>query len=76
MTLRIQAQNQVYMDIRKLVYPIGINLDSRFPTISLHKLMFLDSLKNKQFFFDSVNNLLNAIQLVMIRFDELRVQQI
>jgi hypothetical protein len=73
--LRAPAQNQVYMDIRKLVYPMGINLDTRFPRISLHKLMFLDSLKDKQYFFDSVNNLLNAIQLVMIRFDELRVQR-
>jgi hypothetical protein len=72
--LKLQAQNQVYMDIRKLVYPIGINLDTRFPRITLHKLMFSDSLRDKQYFFDSVNNLLNAIQLVMIRFDELRVQ--
>jgi hypothetical protein len=55
--LRIEAQNQVYMDIRKLVYPIGINLETRFPTISLHKLMFTDSLA-KQHFFDSVNNLM------------------
>jgi hypothetical protein len=72
--LKLQAQNQVYMDIRKLVYPIGINLHTRFPRITLHKLMFSDSLRDKQYFFDSVNNLLNAIQLVMIRFDELRVQ--
>jgi hypothetical protein len=72
--LKLQAQNQVYRDIRKLVYPIGINLDTRFPRITLHKLMFSDSLRDKQYFFDSVNNLLNAIQLVMIRFDELRVQ--
>jgi hypothetical protein len=62
------------MDIRKLVYPIGINLDTKFPRISLHKLMFIDSLRHKQYFFDSINNLLNAIQLVMIRFDELRVR--
>jgi hypothetical protein len=72
--LKLQAQNQVYMDIRKLVYPLGINLDTRFPRISLHKLMFFDSLRDKQYLFDSINNLLNAIQLVMIRFDELRVQ--
>ncbi len=73
--LTTQAQNQLYMDIRKLVNPIGINLDTRFSRISLHKLIFLDSLKDKQYFFDSVNNLLNAIYLVMIRFDELRVQR-
>lgn len=71
--LKVQAQNQVYMDIRKLVYPLGINLDTRFPIISLHKLIFIDSLKGKQYFFDSVTSLVSAIQLVMIRFDELRV---
>ena len=72
--LKVHAQNQVYMDIRKVVYPIGINLDTKFPRISLHKLIFIDSLRDKQYFFDSVTNLLNAMQLVMIRFDELRVK--
>ena len=71
--LKERAQDQVFMDIRKLVYPLGINLDTNFPRISLHKLIFFDSLRDKQYFFDSVANLLNAIQLVVIRFDELRV---
>jgi hypothetical protein len=71
--LKERAQDQVFMDIRKLVYPLGINLDTNFPRISLHKLIFFDSLRDKQYFFDSVTNLLNAIQLVVIRFDELRV---
>jgi hypothetical protein len=71
--LQERAQDQVFMDIRKLVYPLGINLDTRFPRISLHKLIFFDSLRDKQYFFDSVTNLLNAIQLVVIRFDELRI---
>jgi hypothetical protein len=71
--LQERAQDQVFMDIRKLVYPLGINLDTSFPRISLHKLIFFDSLRDKQYFFDSVTNLLNAMQLVVIRFDELRI---
>jgi hypothetical protein len=71
--LQERAQDQVFMDIRKLVYPLGINLDTNFPRITLHKLIFIDSLRDKQYFFDSVTNLLNAIQLVVIRFDELRI---
>ena len=40
-------QQQIYMDIRKLVYPLNINCDTRFPRITLHKLIFIDSLKRK-----------------------------
>jgi hypothetical protein len=63
-------QQQIYMDIRKLVYPLNINCDTRFPRITLHKLIFIDSLKEKQFFFDCVFNLINAMQLISATFDE------
>ena len=43
--LKPLAQDQIFMDIRKLVYPLGINLDNRYPTISLHKLIFFESLR-------------------------------
>jgi hypothetical protein len=55
--LQVRAQGQIFMDIRKLAYPLGINLDTRYPIISLHKLIFVDSLRDKQYYFDSVNNL-------------------
>ena len=71
--LKERAQGQVFMDIRRLVFPLGINCETRYPIISLHKLIFVDSLSDKQYFFDSVTNLLNAMQLVVIRLDELRV---
>jgi hypothetical protein len=70
--LQPKAQDQVFIDIRKLVYPLGINCDTRYPVISLHKLVFFDSLRDKQYYFDSVHNLLNAMLLVMMRLDELR----
>lgn len=53
----LKERVQVFMDIRSLVYPLGINCDTRYPIISLHKLIFVDSLRDKQYFFDSVTNL-------------------
>lgn len=53
----LKERAQVFMDIRSLVYPLGINCDTRYPIISLHKLIFVDSLRDKQYFFDSVTNL-------------------
>jgi hypothetical protein len=70
--LQVRAQDQVFMDIRKLVYPLGINLDTKYPKISLHKLIFFDSLRDKQYYFDSVQNLIHAMLLILIRLDELR----
>jgi hypothetical protein len=29
--LNVKAQDQVFIDIRKLVYPLGINCDTRYP---------------------------------------------
>ncbi|HEU4823379.1 MAG TPA: DUF2299 family protein [Nitrososphaeraceae archaeon] len=66
-----RVQDQVYIDIRKLVYPLGINCDTTFPQISFHKLVFIDSLRDKQYFFDSVAKLFNAMLLVSLRFREL-----
>ena len=71
-TLNVKAQDRVFIDIRKLVYPLGINCDTRYPVLSLHKLIFFDSLRDKQYYFDSVHNLLNAMLLVLMRLDELR----
>jgi len=68
--LEEKDQKQIYIDLRKLILPLNINCDTRFPTVFLHKLIFIDSLKEKQFFFDSVFSLLNAMQLVSSRFDE------
>ena len=52
--LRKKEQQQVYIDIHRFVYFLNVNCDTQFPQIVVHKLIFIDSLKNKQFFFDSV----------------------
>jgi len=70
--LKNKDQQQIFIDIRKLVYPLNINCDTRFPTTTLHKLIFIDSLRQKQYFFYSVFALVNAMQLASARIDEVR----
>jgi hypothetical protein len=69
--LRKKEQQQVYIDIHRFVYFLNVNCDTRFPEIVVHKLIFIDSLKDKQFFFDSVFALLHAMVVVESRFEEL-----
>jgi hypothetical protein len=70
-SLRKKEQQQVYIDIHRFVYFLNINCDTQFPQIVVHKLIFIESLKNKQFFFDSVFSLLHAMVVVESRFEEL-----
>jgi hypothetical protein len=69
--LRKKEQQQVYIDIHRFVYFLNVNCDTQFPQIVVHKLIFIDSLKNKQYFFDSVFALLHAMVVVESRFEEL-----
>ena len=69
--LRKKEQQQVYIDIHRFVYFLNVNCDTQFPQIVVHKLIFIDSLRNKQFFFDSVFALLHAMVVVESRFEEL-----
>jgi hypothetical protein len=66
-----RQQGQYFMDMKKLFYPLHLNCEMKFPIMSIHKLIFVDSL-NKQYFFDSVFDLLHALELANIRYDELR----
>ena len=69
--LRKKEQQQVYIDIHRFVYFLNVNCDTRFPEIVVHKLLFIDSLKDKQLFFDSIFALLHAMVVVESRFEEL-----
>ena len=69
--LRKKEQQQVYIDIHRFVYFLNVNCDTQFPQILVHKLIFIDSLMHKQFFFDSVFALLHAMVIVESRFEEL-----
>lgn len=68
-SLRRKEQQQIYIDLRKMIYPLDIQFQLNFPQIILLRVIFIDDLK-KQFFFDSISHLLNARQLIEMRFDE------
>lgn len=69
--LRKREQDQVYIDIFRLVFAQHLNCDARFPTVDIQKLIFIDSLRDKQFLFDSVFDLMHSMLLVESRFSEL-----
>jgi hypothetical protein len=69
--LRKKEQQQVYIDIYRAVFSQNIDCDTRFPRVDVHKLIFIDSLNNKQFLFDTIFNLMHSMLLVEARFDEL-----
>jgi len=71
---RWRERQQIFINFRKVIYPLGINLESnkQIGGIILHKTVFYASLNNKQYFFDSIYNMINAMQLVNAVFDEFR----
>jgi hypothetical protein len=71
---RWRERQQIFINFRKVIYPLGINLESnkQIGGIILHKTVFYDSLNSKQYFFDSVYNMISAMQLVNAIFDEFR----
>ena len=71
-SMKKRDREQIFMDLRKLVFPLHVNIETPFPRIFLHKEITFDSIStNKQFLIDEVYNFRNAMELVKIRFDEL-----
>lgn len=70
---RRKEQQQIFINFRKYIYPLGISFESnqKIGGIILHKLIFMDTL-SKQYFFDSVTNMINAMLLVGVNLDEFR----
>jgi hypothetical protein len=63
---------QIFMDIRKLVYSLRVNVEVRYPQIFLFKEITIDAISNnKQFLIDELYNFRNTMELVEIRIDEL-----
>ena len=60
------------MNIRKLIYPLFVNLEMRWPNmiLLLIELTFESVKNNEQFFIDQVRNFRNAIEIVKINFYE------
>ena len=71
-SMKKRDREQIFMDLRKLVFPLHVNIETPFPRIFLFKEITFDSIStNKQFLIDEVYNFRNAMELVKIRFDEL-----
>ena len=71
-SMKKRDREQIFMDLRKLVFPLHVNIETPFPRIFLFKEITIDSIStNKQFLIDEVYNFRNAMELVKIRFDEL-----
>jgi|SRR5829696_392658 len=69
--LKKKDQDRFFIDIQRLVSGLHINCNIRFPEVDLYKIIFIDSLEDKQFFFDSIFDMINAMLLVQGKFDEL-----
>lgn len=63
-------KQQFYMDIKRMAFSLGFHCDTNFPNIEIHRNIFIDSLNNKQFFFDCIFGLVHILELVHMRLDE------
>ena len=71
-SMKKRDREQIFMDLRRLVFPLHVNIETPFPRIFLYKEITFDSISpNKQFLIDEVYNFRNAMELVKIRFGEL-----
>ena len=71
-SMKKRDREQIFMDLRKLIFPLHVNIETPFPRIFLYKEITFDSISNnKQFLIDEIYNFRNAMELVKIRFDEL-----
>ncbi len=73
--LHLKNQNRareielVYLQIEQIVLPMKISLIRSHPLINIYKIIFSDNL-TKQFFFDCINDLINAMSLIIGKWDE------
>jgi hypothetical protein len=73
--LHLQNQNRAreieltYIQIEQIILPIKISIIRAHPKIYIYKIIFLEGL-TKQFFFDCINDLINAMSLIIGKWDE------
>ena len=61
---------QLFMYLRKIIYPLNVDLEIQIPNIMLTKEITIESANNEQYFIDQAHNFLHAIELIRIRLDE------
>ena len=68
-TNKVQHE-QLFMDLRKIIYPLNVDFEIQMPNMMLTKEITIDAANNEQFFMDQAHNFLHAIELIRIRLDE------
>ena len=58
-----------YIQIEQIVLPLKISLMRAHPLIYIYKIIFSEGL-TKQFFYDSINALINSMSLIINKWDE------
>ncbi len=58
-----------YIEINRLILPLRISIIREHPLIKLYKVIFYDNI-HKQFFFDSICDLINSMSLIIGKWDE------
>ncbi len=69
-TVNKAQHEQLFMDLRKLIYSLNIDFEIQMPNIILTKEITIDAANDEQFFIDQAHNFLHAIELIRIRLDE------
>ena len=69
-TVNKAQHEQLFMDLRKIIYPLNIDFEIQMPNIMLTKEITIDAANDEQFFIDQAHNFLHAIELIRIRLDE------
>ena len=68
-----EVVRQKYINtIRKDIAILNLLPIDDFPGIGAQKLLFFSSLQNPQYIFDVLNNFINTLRLIEIRFQELK----
>lgn len=76
MMMRKGERTQILMDLRKYLFPLGVNIEVTLPKFFLYKLVTIDALENnKNYFVEQLFNFRNAVELLKIRIDEAFFQE-
>jgi len=73
--LHLKNQNRAreielaYIQIEQIILPMKISVIRSHPIINIYKIICSDNL-TKQFFFDCINDVINAMSLIMGKWDE------
>jgi hypothetical protein len=59
----------IYIQIEQIILPLRISLIRAHPIINIYKIIFTEEL-SKQLFFDCINDLINAMSLIIGKWDE------